>query len=386
MTTARISFATRPSASVVGPGTGSARSNAAWSSRWQKYCERNSSGRQITCAPWPAASRTRRVAVSRLATGSGAQRICTRPTRNFRGAGTARGCRSGPRLSMHLVGRCQPQLDLRHLADQVPLGQRDGAALLVGPGGQQVDHLRPALSIGVPELVEADCRLEVLPPEGSVAQREQLHARHGYATDLARAYRVHDPMTVHQALDQQRPIALLDHGRVADEESHRHIEKPALEIPAPYEHRGMTRMHWLEPHRNPPGGWLTQGTCRAGRPRRAGVKCVGGGAGGTCQGQKWLSVLAGRTGLQDPWLCPAAPGYIARRRSRPWICPTPPRRKPFAPACACGSRRTSPRRGRSRRSTACAPGSGSSTPPASWAPPGRRSTAAPGSPRCSRRS
>src|SRR5206468_1348843 len=66
-----------------------------------------------------------------------------------------------------------------------------------------------------------------------------------------------------------------------------------------------------------------------------------------------------RSWPRDPWRCPAAAGYIARRRSRRWICPTPSRRKPFAPACARGSRRTSPPRGRSRRSTACARGSGS---------------------------
>ena len=41
----------RASASVVGPGIGSARSNRAASSTWQKYWVRNSSGRQATCAP-----------------------------------------------------------------------------------------------------------------------------------------------------------------------------------------------------------------------------------------------------------------------------------------------------------------------------------------------
>src|SRR5438046_8913215 len=102
------------------------------------------------------------------------------------------------------------------------------------------------------------------------------HPPYGYPAELAHAYRVHDPMTVRPALDQQRPIHLLEQGRVADEESHRHIEKPALEIPVPDEHRGMTRMHWLEPHRHPPGG--------AGSKVRAGLdgqgtraKCAGGG-------------------------------------------------------------------------------------------------------------
>ncbi len=41
--------------SVVGPGTASARSNDAASSRWQKYCEANSSGRQMMLAPAAAA-------------------------------------------------------------------------------------------------------------------------------------------------------------------------------------------------------------------------------------------------------------------------------------------------------------------------------------------
>src|SRR6516165_4568058 len=79
MTTARVSFATRASASVEGPGIGSARSKLAWSSVWQKYCERKSSGRQITCAPALAASRTRATARSRLSRGSVEQRIWTRP-------------------------------------------------------------------------------------------------------------------------------------------------------------------------------------------------------------------------------------------------------------------------------------------------------------------
>ncbi len=69
--------------SVVGPGIGSARSNSAVSSRWQKYWVRKSSGRQMTCAPRCAASRTCATARSRLSSGSGEQRICTKPTVNF---------------------------------------------------------------------------------------------------------------------------------------------------------------------------------------------------------------------------------------------------------------------------------------------------------------
>src|SRR6058998_2109710 len=79
-----------------------------------------------------------------------------------------------------LAGRCQAQLDLRPLSDQIPLCQRDRAALLIGPSSEQIDHPRPALPIGLAELVEANCPLEVLPLEVSVAEREQLHARHGH--------------------------------------------------------------------------------------------------------------------------------------------------------------------------------------------------------------
>src|SRR6266852_116328 len=70
-------------ASVVGPGTGSARSNVAASSRWQKYWERKSSGRQTTSAPFRAASSTRSTALARFASESAEQDICTSATRKF---------------------------------------------------------------------------------------------------------------------------------------------------------------------------------------------------------------------------------------------------------------------------------------------------------------
>ena len=69
--------------SVVGPGMGSARSNVARSSVWQKYCERKSSWTQIICAPLPAASRIRHSALARFSLGSSEQAIWIRPTRNL---------------------------------------------------------------------------------------------------------------------------------------------------------------------------------------------------------------------------------------------------------------------------------------------------------------
>src|SRR5581483_11532747 len=68
------------SASVVGPGSGSAKSNDAVSSRWQKYCERKSSGRHTTRAPRLAASRMRSAARRRFSSGSAEQAIWIRPT------------------------------------------------------------------------------------------------------------------------------------------------------------------------------------------------------------------------------------------------------------------------------------------------------------------
>src|SRR5882757_6839939 len=87
MTTTCSSRATAASRSVLGPGIGSARSKSAMSSRWQKYCARKSSGRQMTRAPARAASRTRSAALSRLASGSGPQDICTKPMRYFKAVG-----------------------------------------------------------------------------------------------------------------------------------------------------------------------------------------------------------------------------------------------------------------------------------------------------------
>src|SRR5262245_16715607 len=85
-----LARAVSDSSSVVGPGIGSARSNFAWSSDWQKYWLRNSSGRQTSVAPCWAASTMRARARHRLSSGSAEQRICTRPILNVLGAAT--GC------------------------------------------------------------------------------------------------------------------------------------------------------------------------------------------------------------------------------------------------------------------------------------------------------
>src|SRR6516165_5091343 len=79
----RSRFATALNAWVLGPGTGSARSNRAASSRWQKYRDRNSSGRQTIFAPARAASSTPATARVRFSAGSGAHAICTRPSVNL---------------------------------------------------------------------------------------------------------------------------------------------------------------------------------------------------------------------------------------------------------------------------------------------------------------
>src|SRR5262249_54113029 len=71
------------SASVVGPGTGSARSKTAGSSRWQKYCDRKSSGRQTTRAPFPAASSMPATALRRFSAASAVALIWTSPIENF---------------------------------------------------------------------------------------------------------------------------------------------------------------------------------------------------------------------------------------------------------------------------------------------------------------
>src|SRR5438046_5399308 len=52
--------------------------SSAFSSR-QKYCDRNSSGRQITCAPLAVASRTFHSALARFSFGSSEHLICTKP-------------------------------------------------------------------------------------------------------------------------------------------------------------------------------------------------------------------------------------------------------------------------------------------------------------------
>src|SRR6185436_1797336 len=81
-TTTPASFAAAPSAAVVGPGTGSARSKRRASSLWQKYGERKSSGRHTTAAPAAAASLIPASARSMLAAGSADMAICTSPTLN----------------------------------------------------------------------------------------------------------------------------------------------------------------------------------------------------------------------------------------------------------------------------------------------------------------
>jgi hypothetical protein len=63
------------SASVLSPGIGSASSNLAVSSLWQKYRERNSSGRHAIRAPCCAAASTRSSACARFADGSSSTRI-----------------------------------------------------------------------------------------------------------------------------------------------------------------------------------------------------------------------------------------------------------------------------------------------------------------------
>src|SRR6185369_2805299 len=90
MSTVCVSRATSASAAVLGPGIGSARSKLAWSSVWQKYWLRNSSGRQTRAAPRPAASTMRARARFRLSSGSVEQRICTRPILKVLGAATVR--------------------------------------------------------------------------------------------------------------------------------------------------------------------------------------------------------------------------------------------------------------------------------------------------------
>src|SRR6202046_263836 len=81
MTTTLCSRTTSESAAVEGPGMDSAVEKRAWSSRWQKYCARKSSGRQMSFAPASAASRTRATALARFASVEGSQDIWMRATR-----------------------------------------------------------------------------------------------------------------------------------------------------------------------------------------------------------------------------------------------------------------------------------------------------------------
>ena len=79
-TTTEPRRASQPKASVLGPGMDSASEKSAASSFWQKYCERKSSGKHTTLAPWLADSRIFAQAVLRLAVGSADIAIWTRAT------------------------------------------------------------------------------------------------------------------------------------------------------------------------------------------------------------------------------------------------------------------------------------------------------------------
>src|SRR5687767_5733168 len=74
-------FATFASDSVEGPGIVSASLKRAVSSVWQKYWERKSSCKQITCAPFFAASAMRPTAFLKFASGRSPQLIWISPTR-----------------------------------------------------------------------------------------------------------------------------------------------------------------------------------------------------------------------------------------------------------------------------------------------------------------
>src|SRR5262249_3958738 len=130
MMAVRGSRAMRPSASVGGPGTGSARSKQAASSRWQKYGERKSSGRQTTPAPRRAASRTRADAVARFSAGSMAQRIWTRAIRSVLGAALTRApCRRAAGESIVAAAR----------ATAAPLWSRLPRPGSIRAGGDRMD-------------------------------------------------------------------------------------------------------------------------------------------------------------------------------------------------------------------------------------------------------
>src|SRR5437868_10148309 len=68
------------SAEVDLPGISSASSKFLWSSVWQKYWERKSSGRQTIPAPFLAASRMKSRAREKFFSESAQQRICTSAT------------------------------------------------------------------------------------------------------------------------------------------------------------------------------------------------------------------------------------------------------------------------------------------------------------------
>jgi len=80
MTVTPCCFAAAATASLVGPGIGSARSNNAGSCTWQKYCEAKISGRQTMSAPRLAASAMARLALAMFGSLSSAMDIWTRPT------------------------------------------------------------------------------------------------------------------------------------------------------------------------------------------------------------------------------------------------------------------------------------------------------------------
>src|SRR5206468_3221172 len=71
---------------VEGPGMASASANKAWSSRWQKYCARNNSGRQMSFAPSRAAVRTISIPWSRFCSVEGTHDIWISATRYFTAA------------------------------------------------------------------------------------------------------------------------------------------------------------------------------------------------------------------------------------------------------------------------------------------------------------
>src|ERR1700690_4643881 len=82
MITTPSSFASAANASVDGPGIASANPKSCGFSSRQKYCERNNSCRQITCAPRAAASRIFFSAIARFSSTVVEHFIWTSPTVN----------------------------------------------------------------------------------------------------------------------------------------------------------------------------------------------------------------------------------------------------------------------------------------------------------------